>query len=168
MRFEINIFLLSVLSIIAQISNSSPSVINGTQTMELDQLILKDDATVENSDSAIERISKVLDCFVNLSNESGETTWNKCHDVFSSIWISVRHKLFDNDSEIGDIRTTESTKSKKNKWNIQTLMLGAGVKLILFLPVLAVLTGKAISLSLTSLLITSLGFLYRNQLDSFV
>jgi len=62
---------------------------------------------------------------------------------------------------------SERTKSKKKQWDIQTLMLGAGVKLILFLPVLAVLTGKAISLSLTSLLITSLGFLYKNQLDSF-
>lgn len=48
---------------------------------------------------------------------------------------------------------------------MQTLILGIGVKLILFLPILAVLTGKAISLSLTSLLITSLVFLYKSQLD---
>ncbi|KAE9527055.1 hypothetical protein AGLY_013703 [Aphis glycines] len=163
MRFEINICLLLVLSIIAKISNSSSSTTNSPQIKDLDRLVVKDDLeATKSSDSTIGRISKVLQCFVNPSNESSNTTWNECHDVFSSIWISARHVLLSDDNEI-----EESKKSKKKQWDLQTLMLGAGVKLILFLPVLAVLTGKAISLSLTSLLITSLGFLYRNQLDSF-
>ncbi|XP_060840314.1 uncharacterized protein LOC132921348 isoform X2 [Rhopalosiphum padi] len=163
MRFEINICLLSVLSIITQISDSSQSATNGLQTTDLDQPVLKDGlTTVNDSDSTNGRISKMLQCFVNLSDKGSEATRNECHDAFSSIWISARHLLLGDDNEIG-----ESKKSKKKQWDLQTLMLGAGVKLILFLPVLAVLTGKAISLSLTSLLITSLGFLYRNQLDSF-
>ncbi|CAH1708418.1 unnamed protein product [Aphis gossypii] len=165
MRFEINICLLLVMSIIAKISNSSSSTTNSSQIKDLDHLVVTDDLeATKSSDSTIGRISKVLECFVNRypSNESSNTTWNECHDVFSSIWISARHVLLSDDNEI-----EESKKSKKKQWDLQTLMLGAGVKLILFLPVLAVLTGKAISLSLTSLLITSLGFLYRNQLESF-
>ncbi|KAL5234483.1 hypothetical protein ACI65C_001893 [Semiaphis heraclei] len=166
MRFELNIFcLLSVLSI-ARISDSiSPSTPNDhpQPTDSADRSVPVDGlASVKSSDSAVERISKVLKCLMNRLDEGGEISRLGCHDAFSSVWTSAKRTLLDDDNEVG-----ESTKSKKKPWDMQTLMLGAGVKLILFLPVLAILTGKAISLSLTSLLITSLGFLYRNHLESF-
>ncbi|CAI6368762.1 unnamed protein product [Macrosiphum euphorbiae] len=163
MRFELNIFfLLSMLSI-GRISDSSnaPAPNYHPQTTNSDRPELADGLAATKS-SAVGRISKVLDCLTNRLDGGGETSRLGCQDVFSSVWISARRALLGDDNEI-----EESKKSKKKPWDIQTLMLGAGVKLILFLPVLAVLTGKAISLSLTSLLITSLGFLYRNQLDSF-
>ncbi|XP_015372946.1 PREDICTED: uncharacterized protein LOC107168146 [Diuraphis noxia] len=165
MRFRHNIFcLLSVLSFTRITESSSPSTPNDhPQTTDSDRLVLVNDLTaVKSSDSAVKRISRVLECLTNQLNKGGKTSRIECHDVFSPIWISAIRALFGDENEIG-----ESKKSKKKPWDMQTLMLGAGVKLILFLPVLAILTGKAISLSLTSLLITSLGFLYRNQLESF-
>jgi len=110
MRFEINICLLLVMSIIAKISYSSPSATNSPQIMDLDRLVVKDDSETKKSwDSTIGRISKVLECFVNPSNENGNSTRNECHDVFSSIWISARHVLLSNDNEIEGIHTTSNT-----------------------------------------------------------
>jgi hypothetical protein len=107
MRFEINICLLSVLSIIAQIiSDSSQSATNGLQATDLDQSVLKDGlTTVNDTNSTNRRISKVLKCFVNLSDKGSEATRNECHDAFSSIWISARHLLLGDDNEIGGICT---------------------------------------------------------------
>ncbi|XP_060879350.1 uncharacterized protein LOC132951588 [Metopolophium dirhodum] len=165
MRFELNIFFLLSMFSIGRISDSSSTSApnHHPQTTDSDLPVLAGSlAATKSSDSAVGRISEVLDCLANRLDDRGETSRFGCHDVFSSVWISARRALLGDDNEI-----EESKKSKKKPWDIQTLMLGAGVKLILFLPVLAILTGKAISLSLTSLLITSLGFLYRNQLDSF-
>jgi len=95
------------MSIIAKISNSSPFATNSPQITDLNRLVLKDNLkTTKSSDSMIERISKVLECFVNPSNKSGNTTRNECHDVFSSIWISARHLLLSDDNEIEGIYTT--------------------------------------------------------------
>lgn len=97
------------MSIIAKISNSSPSATNSPQIKDLDRLIVKDNLeATKSSDSTIGRISKVLECFVN-SNESSNTTRNECHDVFSSIWISARHVLLSDDNEIEGIHTTSKT-----------------------------------------------------------
>lgn len=53
---------------------------------------------------------------------------------------------------------------RRKGWNEQTLMMGAGFKLIVLIPALVILAGKAITLSLLSLLITFLGLLSMNSL----
>lgn len=98
------------MSIIAKISNSSPFATNSPQIKDLDRLVVKDDLeTTKILDSTIGRILKVLECFVNPSNESSNTTRNECHDVFSSIWISARHVLLGDDNKIEGIHTTSNT-----------------------------------------------------------
>ncbi|VVC33490.1 Hypothetical protein CINCED_3A011315 [Cinara cedri] len=129
----------------------APSMENPSDTgrgpgdLHIPTTTVRPDLTVAGVQDAFERLAKRL----------------YADETIGSFWTPDG---YDDDSNgIGDRKI-----SKKKPWDVYTLMLGAAAKLILFLPILAVLTGKAISLSLTSLLITSLAFLYRAQSDSFV
>ncbi|XP_050533844.1 uncharacterized protein LOC126901449 [Daktulosphaira vitifoliae] len=60
-------------------------------------------------------------------------------------------------------QVTGRKKSKLKYWDKELLFLGLGIKLFIFLPILAMLTGKAITISFVSLL-TMLGtILFQTQ-----
>lgn len=109
MRFELNICcLLSVLSIARISDSSSPSAAKDhLQTTDSDRPAVADGlAAVKSSDSAVTRISKVLECLVNRLDEDRQTSRLECHDVFSSVWISARRALLGDNNEIGGILTS--------------------------------------------------------------
>jgi len=122
MRFELNILfcLLSVLSIGRISDSSSPSAPSNdhqqTTTDTVDRrLVLVNGlaATKSSDDTAVGRISKVLECLANRLDEAGgKASRLGCQDAFSSVWISARRALFGDDNEIGGIFTTH------NSWRV--------------------------------------------------